>query len=243
MKKLILIFSLLISFSVSSQMVINSYVFANESSGIVVESYVTTTGLTTSSLAATLPSGLSNDDLLIAIIGSSYDGSALNHIKDVTGWTEQVEIVDGSTTAGVRSAIVTRIVDGTEGSTETFTFGSARNIIITIVHITGNATTSPLEVLGTSYQGGSAASHTITGITTLTANSLAFYSFAYDENGTGLPYTPSGTGWSETVSTEIAGIGLSFGTKDMATAGATGDVTITPSRSDGANGVVFNIKQ
>lgn len=208
-----------------------------------IVSQITTTATGVSNFDATLPSSLVNDDLLIAIVGSSYDGTAVNHIKDVTGWVQHVEIVDASSVSGTRSAIFTRIVDGTEGATQNFTFGSTRNFIITIVHVTGNATTSPLEVLGTSYEAGSQASHIITGVTTSTDNSLAFYSFSYDENATGLPYTPSGTGWTETLATEITAIGLSFGTKEMPTAGATGSVTITPSRSDGANGIVFNIKQ
>jgi hypothetical protein len=132
----------------------------------------------------------------------------------------------------VHVAIFTKICDGTEAATIDVVAESVDDLagFYVVVENAGEGITP------WSWGTFTGTAHVVTEITTPVNNALAFYLLGFDGNETG--FSVAGTGWSEVAEESVGaagqGIGLTFGTKDMATAGLTGDATVTSPVSDGS---------
>lgn len=160
-----------------------------------------------------------------------------------TGWTKEFSYANSTGDASL--AIYWREADGTEGATEDVENDSTNwESYGWYLRISGADTTTPFHQKGSGSFSSPSTSHAIPGVTTTIADCLAFYLLGFD-GGDGAPFSVSGTGWAE-VDEEQSGTGGAdasgcFGTKDQASAGATGTATVTSSASDGAVYVQFAI--
>lgn len=201
-----------------------------------------TGGLTQTTITLTKPSGVANGDLLIMMVGNDETNASTDGWNAVTGWTKEFGFANA--TGDSSFAIYWREADGTEGATQDVVNDSnSWESYGWYLRISGADTTTPFHQKGTPAAG-SSSSHAISGVTTSIADCLAFYLLAFD-GGDGAPFSVSGTGWAE-VDEEQSGTGGTdasgcFGTKDQATAGATGTATVSCSASDGATFVQFAI--
>ncbi len=215
--------------------------------GIVVESgWTSNTAIPGSSLTLTKPSGVVSGDLLLILVGSD-DNSATAQWNDTTLKPSGFTLINESgndTVSDAHAAAFYRVANGSEGTTINVPAQSSDDFWGFYIRVTGASTTDPINVIGADYNGGSAASHAVTGITTTEDQSLAFYLLSGD-GGDVYPFTVSGTGWTE--SDEIqAGGGTAnasgvWGTQLVASAGGTGAATVGLSVADSATGFQFAV--
>ena len=230
MRKLILILTFIVSLYSYSQVP-------------VIESFTSNSSVTADlAITFTKPGSVAVDDLLMVIIGND-DTAGANEFAAPAGWIKIGE--PGSGVSDAHVAVFYRLADGTEGATQEFTSNSADFLWGYYIRISSVDTSSPLDVTGSFYNNGSSASHVVTEITTTSVNCLAFTVLAFD-GGDGLPFVWSGTGWTKEGEiygggTGSAGASGTWGTKEMPSTGATGDVTITSNVTDGAAGMQFAI--
>ena len=219
-------------------MIINPYRYAAGGGGgiPVVEAFSAVTSTTTTSITATDPGGITSGELLMLLMTS--DTAIDPYTTTPSGWTLLQSFVNSNSAA---YGIFYKIASGSEGDV-TVTVGSADHIVW-YLRVSGANTTTPINVLGSS-NAGAGTNSTALSVDTTTDNCLAFYLNSFD-GGDGYPFSISGTGWTETdeqqVSTSGSANSGSWGNKDQETAGATGNVTITASTSDGQSTVQFAI--
>lgn len=205
-----------------------------------------TGGSTDTSITLTKPTGatINVGDLLKIIVLNDDTNPANGAWNLVDGWHRERQI--GNDTSDCTCAVYWRIADTTEPSTQAVTCDSAHELIGWYLHITGADTRVPFDKggFGAEYNA-VGTSHAIAGFTTDTADSLAFYMFGFD-GGDGAPFSISGAGWTETdeqtsgtTGNDVSG---GFGTKAMASAGATGSATVGSDVSDGLTGIQFAIR-
>ncbi|USN87822.1 MAG: DUF2341 domain-containing protein [Candidatus Nomurabacteria bacterium] len=217
---------------------------SSASSVPTIESFTSNTALTTgASITLTKPSGVEVGDLLLIMVGND-DNTATAQWDNATLKPSGFTLINeaGNATADAHTAAFYRIADGTEGATINVPSQANADYWGYYVRVSGVDQVTPINVTGADYMSGNNTNHSVTSVTTVTDNSLAFYLLAGDGGDT-FPFTVSGTGWSE--SSEIqAGTGFgnaagAWGTRDMTTAGATGNATVGMSVSDGASGFQF----
>lgn len=210
----------------------------------VVASFTSDTSLSSGAdLIIPKPTGLASGDLCI-VICSMDSTTAGDGFVAKAGWTREQMFGAGGTT-DVNLTIFSRIADGTEGATETFTENGINHDLWGYwLRITGANTSAPFNVWGTPTEGALTPA-AIPGVTTTVADCLAFYALAFDGGDQG-SFSVSGTGWTE--SSEInAGTGSTnnagcWGTKEMPTAGATGTATVSAAtNNDGFASIQFAV--
>ncbi|MCK5922622.1 MAG: hypothetical protein KAG66_16895, partial [Methylococcales bacterium] len=139
--------------------------------------------------------------------------------------------------------VFTKIADGSEAATLTLTSDTA-----TIKHgwylRIPNATA--IDVQGAAQIQLGSISLTVAGITTTIDNTLAIYVQTLRDNRS-LPFSvTAGAGWSESsqggIVNPFPGNSATFGTKEMAVAGATGSLTIDNARGSPNASVVFSVR-
>lgn len=215
----------------------------------VIESFTTNDsgGADVSSIQVNKPSGVVNDDLLLVVVANDLvntNTDAFDATGAHPGWS--FYIAGGAFASDCHWGIYYIIADGTEGAGPyTFSAGTTNDMAIICMRISGANTTVPLGVSGTEYNSEPLVSHAIPGITTGNNNALAMCAFAFDGSD-GAPFVVSGTGWIKAAEVDNSlddadNVEIAIPAKGMATAGATGDVTITPLTSENASGVVFEI--
>jgi len=163
-------------------------------------------GASTSSLAITKPSGVAPGDLMIAffVMGSG-------EMNTLSGWTELYS------SSSLNRTILSRIVDGSEGASFTFTSTTTDNMSGSIVAYRN----AELDVVGT--MGNSDGSPDAPGIT-VTKNSSILLGFPSSNQESGGGYTSSGF----TVRSENTDANPSHSVLDKSVdSGATGDITFT----------------
>jgi hypothetical protein len=183
------------------------------------------------------PVGVASGDLLILIVINDDTTSTPQFADNVTGWN--FVLTQGSSVPDAHIGLYWRKADGTEPSTVTVTSANANEWIGWYIRITGADTDVPIhkELSG---EGASPGPHDILEVTTTLDDCLCVFGSGYD-GGHGFPFSISGTGWTKTddhqTGEEQSGdsSGL-FGQRDLATAGASGDVEVTDSSgSEGAS--------
>lgn len=200
------------------------------------------TGNGVTSVSLTKPTNLATDDYII--IMASVDNQA-GTFDTISGFTKPLDWGK----YGVGACMQWRKVDGTEGASFTIRLGgTSTDFCAVALRVTGVNTTSPFAAIDSAMQDmgtGGASVYTIAAIDTSgTSDSLAFAFWGFD-GGDGLPFTVTsgGPSWALVdeiqVSTAPGTCSLGYCTKDMATAGSTGDVDITPSVTDGIMPAMF----
>ena len=210
--------------------IINPYRYAAAGGGIpVVEAFQTTTGV--NNITVTAPAGITSGEMLLILI--SIDGSA-GSVSTPAGWTE-LTVESGG---GCYNYTFYKISDGTETDV-TIVGATTGNKAAFYIRVSA----SSIDVSGTSSSS-TGFSHAITEVTTTVDNCLAFYSLAFDGADT-TSLNVSGTGWSESgyLQSGSGGVGITgcWGTKEMATAGATGTATVASTSSDGTSNCQFAV--
>ncbi len=105
-------------------------------------SYGETGGLSGSYLYA-LPTGIVAGDLLVMIVGTD-DNTNSQVLNDHPDWTRFLGDAPSSGTATIRCAAYYRIADGTEGSTETFSWNVTETSAGVLLRISGQDATTPI---------------------------------------------------------------------------------------------------
>ena len=220
-------------------MIINPYRYAaGGGGGVVVEAFSAATIAANANITATDPGGIQANELLILLCSS--EGNLDPYTTTPAGWTKLLGFGAGGTSIGVFYKIAT----GSEGDV-TVTISSSLGQIAWYLRISGVDTSTPISVAGTAAgQGNIGATAVIPEVTTTVDNCLAFYHLGFD-GGDGYPFSVAGTGWTESdeqqSQTGAGGCSSCWGTKEQATAGLTGDATVTASSGDGMSYVQFAI--
>lgn len=178
------------------------------------------------------PTGVLNGELLVIITGTQVATNSPQFNQDTApaGFTFYENT--GSSTAGAHQGVFWRIADGTEASTFTVQTGINSNNTrrwIACIRISGNDPVVPIGRIA-SFNGEN-NTPVLSSMNTTADNSLVLYGLT-TYGADRAPFSVSGTGWSETdevddTTGDATGTDGVWGQKDMATAGATGDVTIT----------------
>lgn len=183
------------------------------------------------------PSNVAVGDLLVILTGNDAGVGPLVP----TGWTE-FSTLDGGTSLASFSCIY-RIADGTEPATQAVETAGGQ-LWGSYLHITGHDPDNIIDIVGTETQTAAAATHTIASVTSVATHSLGFYILAFD-GGDGAPFSVAGDGWVEQADL-TSGTGANdacgtWGTKELAKAGASVNAVVTPTVTDTASVVQFII--
>jgi hypothetical protein len=145
------------------------------------------------------PSGVSTGDMLVILVATTNSTADTDYVTTPAGFTEVFDTLD--TTGDSQISAFYKIVDGTEGSQVTVAVSNGINTASSIgwiLHITGAATSSPIDVVGTSASTTSASGFN-QGVTTQTDGALCINISAYDGGDLdvfGIPAgTPISNGW------------------------------------------------
>jgi hypothetical protein len=174
-----------------------------------------------------VPAGVVVGDLLILLVAQYvYDGAT---VTPPSGWTSRGNHADGSATSGAGMAVFTRVADGTEGSSVSFTTsasGAATSAILAYIF----ASVDAVADFGSSQ---STATPTVPSVTSTTAND-AIVGICLSAGSLG--GAPSGTpasGWTEKLDAQNAGIGSLLYVMDKAQAVAGASGTAVPTFASG----------
>jgi hypothetical protein len=212
--------------------------------------------VTATSHTLTLPAGTQSGDLLVAVISSRI--ASTTSITLPSGWTLVTEqktnnVVAGAST-GIASAMMAYIVRGASAPALGFTHPTAPSVAQgQIVAYRGCAQVSPLDVVGGGTTATAITAVSVAGMTTTAANDLIVMGVAGGRNAawsafdavtdpgtqsgaTDTTTAPTAGTWLERADTQTTtGADTSLGIADAikATAGATGNLTVTASLSGG----------
>lgn len=144
------------------------------------------------------PTGMSTGDMLIVLVATA-NSTTTDYVTTPAGFTEIFDVT--STTGDSQISAFYKIIDGTEGSqiTVAVSGGSNSSSIGWALHVTGAATSSPVDAVGTTSEVGFASGGFTAPVTTQTDGALCFNITAYDgadidEFGI-LAGTPVSNGW------------------------------------------------
>jgi hypothetical protein len=185
------------------------------------------------SLVLTAPVGIVSGDFLFLSISTDKSGSVGDHFQPIAGWTLEFSV--GNTNADAPIGLYSRIADGTEGSTVTATFDLAVQSIGYYGRITGQTATTPLNII----QGRTDNTFsTVNSVTTTADDCLIIAANAFDGNGT--PFGLSPMDWTKldeqnTQVSIVSGVSSFLASRELVTAGATGDITVTSGSSNGTS--------
>jgi len=145
------------------------------------------------------PSGVSTGDMLVVLVATTNATTDTDYVTTPAGFTEVFDTLDD--TGDSQISAFYKIVDGTEGSQVTVAVSNGvttASSIGWVLHITGAATSSPIDVIGTSASTTSGSGFN-QGVTTQTDGALCINISAYDGGDIdffGIPIgTPISNGW------------------------------------------------
>lgn len=216
----------------------------------------TASGLTDPGISVDKPNVLSADgpdakdaaigDVLIILVAT--DSGTTPEFDGTTNRPAGFELINyaaPSSQTTVHVAAFYRVVDGTEGtsfSIPTASFGTTTDIRAYCILVSGVDNTTPVMVVGADSESGApTASLDLASITTTEDDALCFYVIG----GDGADTSPFGqpTNWTERgdagTGTASGGVGMAWGTRELATAGATGAATVSASSTDQLAGFLF----
>jgi len=211
---------------------------------IVIESYTTNIDIGYPyEMVLTKPTGVVTGNLLMILICHDSTGiEAYREADTPAGWTWLTSNGDSAADAGY--FIMYRISDGTEAATTTVVPTNSFMSVGFYLRISGANTSSPIVGIGTRCSTGSASSLTVTG---LIGNSTDLGITVLSGDGGDLyPYSVSTNSWTKvvenqgnTTSSSPSGViaQKTYSTVDAAS------VLITPSATDGMNGIQVRIKK
>lgn len=192
------------------------------------------------SVVATAPTGIQDDDILLMVVSLDDDGNA-NSVTS-SGFT----LIEDYNLSGSHRQVLLWKRASSESGNYTVNLTDAQDGSVSIARISGaNTSGSPIDVEGV---GNDVFASTITpnDITSTEANTLAISFITVDRNyRVSGSSTVSGSGWSLIslpASYGADGIGFMWAEKDVPTAGSVGQPTFTFDSSDQAIGQTINIK-
>ncbi len=196
------------------------------------------------SIDLTQPTSWASGDGGLIIVGDDDNGNE-DEWTDPTDWTDTFPET-GTTVSDCHLASWYIVADGTEADPLTLAHVSSDDLWGYWLRLTDIDTTTMLDGANTpTVPAFNQSTHVVPSFTTTVADCLAFYCLAFD-GGDGLPFSVSGTGWSEggeiQVSTASGSASGCWGTNEQATASAAGDATVTSTVSDGSVFVQFAIR-
>ena len=215
----------------------------------VIEGWVSSDGGSTASTTLTIdtPSGIVVGEWLLMSAYNDSIGAGPEFADNVTDWNFIGSFGDGSSDAHI--GLWWKVADGGEGTDVTVTSANAEEWGGHMLRISGADTTAPIDASGSNIDGGSGNPKDFTGITTTVVDTLVVYFIACDGSDTSPMTLSTLNGWAATDEIDdlgntdetSGGVGRSFGSRDIATASATGDIEVTLGSGDGAVGVLIAI--
>lgn len=224
-----------------SDWVISDYTPPVVASAPIIEAFAHTEVATNAtSVVATAPTGIADNDILVMIVSLDHDGTA-NTITS-TGFTQ---LEDYEVSNSHKTTVLWKRASSESGN-YTVNFTDSQDGVVSILRVSGATTIgSPFDVNGTSTDV-FANTITPTDITSTADNTLAISYVTVDRNyRVSGSDTVIGTGWAfiDTPATYGAdGVGFMWAQKDAASAGSVGSPTFTWGSADHANGQIINIK-
>ena len=216
--------------------IINPYRYAAAGGGggvPVVDDFTKTTIQVSSTITCTAPTGIASGKVLVLLMTSRA-----STYTTPSGWT----LIQSANSFNASCAAFYKVSDGTETDV-TVTISQAIVGQVGWYLCISGANATPIDVTGPA-ESSFDSSFIASSVTTTVDNCLAFYLFGF-EGGDGFPFGLSGTDWTESdegqSGTDGAASSGSWGNKEQATAGATGDATITSSTTDGGSRFQFAI--
>jgi len=216
----------------------------NLSSGPIVESWAVSAS-NTNDLTCTLPSGVAAGNLLIVLGLNDYTSFNASSINTPAGYTQLFDYGNVNTDCWVQAWW--KIASGSEVAPHITTSPSGYKVGWCL-RITGHDASTPIDGYVNQQHTAIQALHTVSGITTLTANCLCLSVFAFDGIfSQSLSFT-GGNDWAfidyhdwPTLSATTGAQGI-ICQKAMGAAGATGSYQITAGRTDTAASGCIAIK-
>ena len=151
---------------------------------LAVVSSSTPANTNTGTLTLTPPATITNNNVLVMGVASASTGA----INTPSGWSVAVARFTGNN--GSNLAVFYKIAASESGN---YTVTGSTYLTGGIVNISGNDTTTPIDVAGTG-SGGASTTATAAAITIATANALLLYFYGTDSTGAiGIP-----AGWTST---------------------------------------------
>ena len=194
-------------------------------------------------ITLTKPPGVVAGDLLV-LIAMSDDTGATNDFQPVAGFDNPIKAF-GTTTGRVAFSMYSRIADGSEAATEDVVEFGANDKVGWYLRISGARAISPIVDVGVPDRESNAQLHTIDGITTTEADSLAIYMLAFDTGFGSFSIDTGGPAWAEIdqlASRPVTnGCSGTIGQKTIAAVGPTGDVIIDCGLVDSSMQVQFAV--
>jgi len=212
----------------------------------VVETFQATIGSAAQqNIGVAHPAGIVAGEVGIVIVVVDASNQASDLFNTPIGWNKILAAYGNDSSYDVASVAYWRVMTGdANDNTPNVTWATNAEAIGWYLRVSGVDNDNPLNVTGSNDFAISTAL-SVLGVTTLNDDCLAFYHAAFD-GGDGYPFSVAGTGWSEsdeqqydTAATTVSGC---WGTKEQATAGATGTATVTASSNDGICGFQFALR-
>lgn len=186
-----------------------------------------------SSIAATMPTGYQSGDVLLAFVNWDDLGAV---ITAPSGWTTVATQINLSGPDGESLAIYQKVATGSEGTTQTWT-NNTHAVSVVIGAWTGRSTTALTSANAASTSNTtsntSPISASYTGITASNSDDLALF-MGVDPTAGGATWSFSTvTGFTAGASTSAAYPDTALQYKDNVSAGATGSLATTITRTSG----------
>jgi hypothetical protein len=195
-------------------------------------------------VTVTKPSGLSVGDLMIAGVSAQTSSDAANDWNTPTNWTELVGLGAGSNEPLM--SVFAKIADSSDVAASNFAFtsaGTTDNAIGTLFRITGTNGFASIAInirSSGATNGSPTTTPSISGVTTIADNSLLLIITSAEKTDGDIDYSAyavanSNPTWTEEydINNEPSGIAnnMAVASAQYATAGATGNVTVTTNES------------
>ncbi len=186
-------------------------------------------------LTCNKPSGVEVGDLLVLICTNEDSGGDADFLDDQTGWNLVGESGDGSSDSHI--GVYWRVATGTEDSVQTIEANSEDQWTMYYIRISGVDTSDPINNSSWDQSSSSSSSHPCPSVTTDEDYCLVLYGLSFDGSD-GYPFSVSGTGWVQKDEQDCGGTynynSSCWGSRDLASLGASGDATVSCAASDGA---------
>lgn len=214
----------------------------------VEAAFAVTSAANNTTITVAAVSGVISGDVVVLIVLTKSANVDSDEFNTPTGWAKIVGLIPSSSAIDCMGMSYIRAASGDSGDDNPIvTWSTSAPSFGWYIRVTGADTSDMLNIAGVDAQTVS-TSIACPSVTTDKVNCLAFYFNAFD-GGDGLPMSVSGAGWTESAEKSVLDsdstnvVSGSFGTKDQASAAATGDATVTADVSDGIIGAQFAINE
>ncbi len=203
-----------------------------------------------SSITLTKPTGVAVNDLLVILVVDDTN-TGTPQWDDSTNKPSGFTLIETGGLSGSQCqfAAFYRVATGSEDATVAVpnnANGDHFGVVGWYIRVSGADTSTPIHGEGTEVDDSSGTTLAITGLVTTSDDTLVFYVQSFD-GGDGNPFSVAGTGWAEvdeacTDTCLAAEAGGSWGTRDLASQGASGTATVTSTVDDGMVGFQFAVE-